>query len=186
MSILKLANMGHPILRQKASSIKADEIGNYADLIKDMIETMQDASGTGLAAPQVHQSVRIVTYFVKSGRGQFPCEVDIPLTILINPQITMLGDEVVYDWEGCLSVPGLTGLVPRSKNIRLNYMTIEGGEISVELSGFHARVVQHECDHLDGVLYPERMDDLSLLMYSDEMKHGIPAKAQKLLDKQKI
>ncbi len=185
MSILKIAKMGHPVLRQVSEDIEKDDIDQLAPIVKDMIETMQDAAGTGLAAPQVYEPIRLVTYFVKAGRGHIPEKEDTPLTILINPVIIPIGDEKSYDWEGCLSVPGLTGLVPRFNNIKLDYFGLDGSLVTKELSGFHARVVQHECDHLDGILYPERMDDLSLLMYSEEMKHGVPEKAREILEEQR-
>ena len=180
MAILKIARMGHPVLSDIADTVEDIPMEDLDALIEDMIETMEDASGTGLAAPQVHIPLRLVTYFVRAGRGD--SDEDVPLTILINPQITPIGDEIAYDWEGCLSVPGLTGLVPRYKRIRLQAETPDGEGIDAELSGFHARVVQHECDHLDGILYPQRMDDLSLLMFNEEMRHGIPAHAQELMD----
>lgn len=181
MSILKIARMGHPVLTQAASPVVDPTAPELRQLFSDMVDTMLDAAGTGLAAPQVHESLRMVIYFVKAGRGRGPVEKDVPLTVLINPEITPLGDELVYDWEGCLSVPGLTGLVPRWHKIHLKALNLEGDPIDMVLDGFHARVVQHECDHLDGILYPSRMDDLSLLMFSDEMRHGMPERAKVLM-----
>lgn len=181
MAILKIARMGHPILNEIADTVDDIPMDELAVLVDDMIDTMEDASGTGLAAPQVHIPLRLVTYFVNAGRTDN--DDDVPLTVLINPLVTPVGDEIVYDWEGCLSVPGMTGLVPRPRRVHLKADTMDGVGIDVELSGFHARVVQHECDHLDGILYPQRMDDLSLLMFNEEMRHGIPERAQVLMDK---
>ncbi len=105
----------------------------------------------------------------------------MPLTALFNSVIEPLTDEIAYDWEGCLSVPGMLGLVPRVTKIRLRADTPDGAGIDQEISGFHARVVQHECDHLDGILYPQRMDDLSLLLFREELRHGMPEKARRLM-----
>jgi len=108
----------------------------------------------------------------------------VPLTCLINPIITPIGEEIAYDWEGCLSVPDMVGVVPRPTRIRLQAETRDGGLIDEHYDGFHARVLQHECDHLDGILYPQRMDDLSLLIFREELRHGVPEKAQRLLSAQ--
>mgnify|MGYP003700363633 FL=1 len=171
--------MGHPVLRRVAAAVEDPADPSVHALVEDMIETMEDADGTGLAAPQVHVPRRVVVYFVEASarRG---AKDDVPLTALINPELTPLTDEIAYDWEGCLSVPGLVGMVPRATRIGLKALTPEGGVIEREVEGFHARVLQHECDHLDGILYPQRMDDLSLLMFADEMRHGAPEKARRL------
>jgi peptide deformylase len=181
MAILKIARMGHPILRRPAEAVedpKAPEIGR---LISDMIETMADASGIGLAAPQVHVSRRVVVFHVPRSRAGDPdaeegtADGPVPLTVLINPVIEPLGDDTALDWEGCLSVPGLTGAVPRFKRIRYRGLTPAGETIERTGSGFHARVVQHECDHLEGILYPQRMADLTLLGFVSEMhRYGPP------------
>mgnify|MGYP000129383123 CR=1 FL=1 len=183
MSILKIARMGHPVLRQVAAPVTDPAAAEVQRLVADMVETMTDAHGTGLAAPQVHAPLRLVVYFVSAGRGQLPAPEDVPLTVLVNPEITPLGEERLYDWEGCLSVPGLTGLVPRYRRIGLSALGLAGEKVECELQGFHARVVQHECDHLDGILYPQRMEDLSLLMFSEEMRHGPPEAARRLMEK---
>ncbi len=183
MAILKIANMGHPILRQVAEPVPDPEAPIVRHLAADMVETMEDASGTGLAAPQVHVPLRMVVYFV-SGSRMGPDADDIPLTVLINPTLEPLSEERAYDWEGCLSVPGLTGLVPRYTRIGLRATTLDGGLLELETEGFHARVLQHECDHLDGILYPQRMEDLSLLLFREELRHGIPERAQELLTKE--
>lgn len=178
MAILKIAKMGHPVLRQVAEPVEDPQDPAFLDLLDDMVDTMEDADGTGLAAPQVHFPLRALVYFVSEGRSGGE---EVPLTALINPVIEPLTEEIAYDWEGCLSVPGLLGLVPRATKIHLTGLSAEGEEIDREVEGFHARVLQHECDHLDGVLYPQRMDDLSLLIYREELRHGMPEKARQLM-----
>ena len=129
-----------------------------------------DAEGAGLAAPQVHVPLRLVMFQVPSHREVEGGEA-IPLTVLVNPQISPLSDETEEDWEACLSVPGMTGLVPRWTSIRYTGVALNGESIEQIAEGFHARVVQHECDHLDGVLYPMQMTDLSTLMFVEERRH---------------
>ncbi len=175
MAILKIARMGHPVLRRPAEAVADPTAPEIARLVADMIETMTDAPGIGLAAPQVHVARRIVVFHVPRSRAGDPdaregdAEGPVPLTILINPVIEPLGDDTALDWEGCLSVPGLTGAVPRFKRILYRGLTPTGGMIERTAEGFHARVVQHECDHLDGILYPQRMNDLTLLGFESEM-----------------
>lgn len=181
MAILKIARMGHPVLRRVADAVEDPQADGARTLVRNMVETMADADGTGLAAPQVHVPVRVVVYFVDTGSGRRDADGDVPLTALVNPELEPLTDETAYDWEGCLSLPGLTGLVPRYTKIGLRALTPSGERLEREVSGFHARVLQHECDHLDGVLYPQRMDDLSLLMFAEEMRHGAPEKARRLM-----
>lgn len=185
MAILKIAKMGHPVLRRVADPLPDPAHPAVIDLINDMIDTMQEAEGTGLAAPQVHMPVRLMVYCVSQARLESG-EDEVPLRALINPQLHLLGDERVYDWEGCLSVPGMTGLVPRHTGVRLQAILENGEEIDEEVYGFHARVLQHEYDHLDGILYPQRMDDLSLLLFNDEMKRGIPERAYILMGKEPL
>jgi peptide deformylase len=169
MAILKIARMGHPVLRRVAEPI-ADPTGAAVKrLVADMIETLDDIGGAGLAAPQVHASQRLVIFRVPPERtsglaGDPPQE----LMALINPVIEPLGDGRELGWEGCLSVPGLRGAVPRWARIRYRGVTPEGARIDRIVEGFHARVVQHECDHLDGILYPQRMTDLRLLVFNEE------------------
>lgn len=182
MAILKIARMGHPILRRPADTVADPTEPAVKQLVADMVETMQDAGGTGLAAPQVHVPARIVVYFVSESRLEEGKEA-VPLTALVNPVLTPVGTARDYDWEGCLSVPGLTGLVSRFRSVRLRAITPEGDLIDRTVDGFHARVLQHEIDHLDGYLYPQRMEDLSLLLFQEEMRNGIPEKARQLLEK---
>lgn len=175
MAILKIARMGHPVLRQKAAPVADPTAPEIAALVRDMLETMDDAGGTGLAAPQVHVPLRVVVFFVSGRRAAAEEEgpglgrEDVPLTVLINPAIEPLTDELSLGPEACLSVPGLMGQVPRVTRIRYRGLSLEGAPVEREAEGFHARVVQHECDHLDGILYPQRMTDLSLLAFTSEV-----------------
>lgn len=175
MSILKIAKMGHPVLRRPAAEVPDPTAPEIARLVRDMEETMADAGGVGLAAPQVHVPLRIVIFYVPAVRSEEGRPV--PLTALVNPVIEPLTEEMAEGWEGCLSVPGMTGLVPRYTRIRYRGVTPSGGVIEREASGFHARVVQHECDHLDGILYPMRMGDLTTFGFVDEMKRAITTTA---------
>ncbi len=175
MAILKIARMGHPILRRRAEEVADPTAPEVARLVADMIETMNDAPGVGLAAPQVHVSRRIVVFHVPRSRagGSDAKHGDgdgaVPLTVLVNPVIEPLADDTSMGWEACLSVPGLTGAVPRFNRIRYRGSTPAGARVERIAEGFHARVVQHECDHLDGILYPQRMTDLTLLGFESEM-----------------
>lgn len=167
MAILKIARMGHPLLRRPAEPVADPTAPEIRRLVADMLDTMIDANGAGLAAPQVHVPLRVVMFHVPAGRGA-PEE---PLTVLVNPVVEPLDDATETGWEGCLSVPGLRGLVPRHTRIRYAGTTPLGERIERTVEGFHARVVQHECDHLDGVLYPQRMTDLGNLIFESEWRH---------------
>jgi peptide deformylase len=170
MSVLKIARMGHPVLNQVAEPVSDPTHPEVRRLVADMMETLDDIGGLGLAAPQVHVPRRLVIFHV-------PGEEDErgPLTVLINPVIEPLTDAMDMGWEGCLSVPGLRGDVPRHTRIRYRGVTLGGDEIDREAEGYHARVVQHECDHLDGVLYPQRMTDLRRLVFETEMRRFLMA-----------
>ena len=181
MAILKIARMGHPVLRRRADPVADPTEPAVRELVADMVETMQDARGTGLAAPQVHVPARVVVYYVSESRLEEGAEA-VPLTALVNPVLDPVGAARSHDWEGCLSVPGLTGLVPRYETVRLRAITPDGDMIDKTVTGFHARVLQHEIDHLDGILYPQRMDDLSLLLFQEEMRNGVPERARQLLE----
>lgn len=178
MAILKIAKMGHPVLSRVAEPVKDPRAPEIQALIQDMIVTMDDAGGAGLAAPQVHVPLRVVVYHAPAERSEEE-ERDghetAALTVLINPEIEPIGDEVSSGWEGCLSIPGLRGEVTRPAHVRYRALNAEGGVIEGEASGFHARVIQHECDHLDGILYPQRMSDLSKLIFESEVRHLIEA-----------
>lgn len=139
-------------------------------LVADMIETMEDAAGAGLAAPQVHVPLRLFVFRVSAGRVQEDPE-DVPMgnTVLINPEVELLGEERVLGWEGCLSIPGMRAAVPRAGRVRYRGVDCDGAPVERVVSGFHARVVQHENDHLDGILYPMRMRDFSLFGFNEEL-----------------
>jgi len=155
-------------------AIPSKEVVDFSDpelptIISDMNDTMIEKGGVGIAAPQIGVNLRIVMFgFEKSER--YPDAEPVPLTILINPIIEFLDDEMEDGWEGCLSVPGLRGLVPRYKNIKYRGYDENGNPIERIVSGFHARVVQHECDHLDGILYPQRIKDMTSFGFEDELK----------------
>jgi len=167
--LLKIARMGHPVLRAKAAAVDDPGSASIRHLVADMLETMGDAGGTGIAAPQVHVSKRVVIFRVGPERlTDLEDDTEQDLTVLINPVIEPIGTERAFAWEGCLSVPGLRGVVPRHLKIHYRAQTLDGGIIDREAAGFHARVVQHECDHLDGILYPQRMTDHRLLMFAEE------------------
>ena len=169
VALLKIARMGHPVLRGRAAAIDDPAAPWVRRLVDDMIETMEDAGGTGLAAPQVHMPHRLVVFFVGPERlTGMPDDTEQELTVLINPVVEPIGSERAYGWEGCLSVPGLRGVVPRHLRIRYRAVGLDGKSIARTAAGFHARVVQHECDHLDGILYPQRMSDHRLLMFAEE------------------
>jgi peptide deformylase len=178
MAILKIARMGHPVLRRRADPVEDPTAAEITKLINDMIDTLDDVGGVGLAAPQVHVPLRLVIFHVPKARmeaedgegldGLPP--MGIPLTVLINPVIEPQSDAMEEGIEACLSVPGLAGAVPRFREIRYRGVTPAGEPIDRIAKGFHARVVQHECDHLDGVLYPMRMTDLSRLSFVEELK----------------
>jgi len=170
MSDYPIIRAGHPVLRQIAKPVDDPTAPEIAQLVEIMERRMAEAGGVGLAAPQIAVSKRVVLFFVPDRRlsgldGDYP----LPLTALINPVIEKLGDETDVDWEGCLSLPGLRGLVPRHTHIRYTGYTPAGEFIDRQVSGFHARVVQHEFDHLDGVLYPGRMTDLLSLGFTEEI-----------------
>jgi peptide deformylase len=159
--------MGTPSLMQRSRELSTDKFGSaeLMSLLQDMKETMLDAHGAGLAAPQIGENVRVVIFEVREN-PRYP-DVLVPFTVLINPVITLLSDQLVEGWEGCLSVPGLRGAVQRYDHIHYTGFDAEGNPIDRTVQGFHARVVQHECDHLDGVLYPMRMKDMSKFGFTE-------------------
>ncbi len=168
--------MGHPALRARARPIDAGEIKSprVQKLIDDMFDTMREYQGVGLAAPQVHESIRVfVAGFAPSPRDEEQEEQEdeserVPLMALINPEITVVGDEVVEDWEGCLSIPDIRGRVPRAVQIVVRAYDRRAKRIELKASGFTARVIQHETDHLDGVLFFDRMKSFETLAFLDE------------------
>lgn len=168
MAILKIARMGHPILLTQAAEVADPTAPEIARLIENMAETLEDAGGVGLAAPQVHESLRLFIYKVPGERAEAG-GAEIALRVVINPVITPVGDQVVMGWEGCLSIPGLRAAVPRYESVRLRGVDASGAKLDEEISGFHARVVQHEADHLDGVMYPMRMADFRYFGFTEEV-----------------
>jgi peptide deformylase len=169
MSILKVARLGHPVLRKIAAPVSPREIQSpsFQKFIDDMIETMKEYDGVGLAADQVHESKQIAVLEVADNR-RYPDKPNVPLTILINPTIARLTEEMEEDWEGCLSIPEMRGRVPRYKNIRVQAIDRHGKELEFIALDFHARVIQHEWDHLNGKVYLDRMSDLSTLTFLTE------------------
>lgn len=160
--------MGDPRLLQRAQEVVAFGTPELERLITDMQDTMLAQQGVGLAAPQIGVDLRVVIFgFDENPR--YPDAESVPYTILINPVLTPLSDEVEEDWEGCLSVPGLRGMVPRWKRLRYTGFDVTGQAIDRTVEGFHARVVQHECDHLDGILYPMRVRDFKQFGFTEEL-----------------
>jgi peptide deformylase len=167
MSILKVARMGHPVLRAKARSLDRADIksATVQRLIDDMIETMQEYHGVGLAGPQVHEGLRVFVATLDAGRDvETPSE---PIAI-INPEITPVANDLVEDWEGCLSIPDIRGRVPRLREIKLRAFDRNGERMEIRASNFSARVIQHETDHLDGILFFDRMKSFESLTFLDE------------------
>lgn len=178
MTVRTLLRMGEPRLLERARPVAEFGTAELDELIRDLFDTMADAGGVGLAAPQIGVGLQVVIFgFEQSERH--PDAAPVPQTILVNPVITPLSDEEELGFEGCLSVPGLRGEVPRFKRIRYQGFDPRGNAIDRTVEGFHARVVQHECDHLIGVLYPMRMRDLSRLGFTDVL---FPAQADDTAD----
>ena len=168
MAVRRVIKMGDPLLYRKAEPVKGFNTPELDALIADMFDTMAALNGAGLAAPQIGVSQRVVIFSVESN-PRYPDVEPVPTTVLINPLLTPIGDEMEEGWEGCLSVPGLRGLVTRHKNLRYTGFDQHGKPLDRTVSGFHARVVQHECDHLDGILYPMRLRDIRLLGFEDAL-----------------
>jgi peptide deformylase len=166
MAILKIARMGHPVLLAQAKPVEDPTAPEIGQLLADMVDTLDDAGGVGLAAPQIFRSLRLFIYHLPAARAD-DNEV-IPLTAICNPVIEPLSDKQELGWEGCLSIPGLRAAVPRYKHIRLTALGADGQPIDQTLSGFAARIVQHETDHLDGLLYPMRMQDFRYFGFNEE------------------
>ncbi|MBS1169682.1 MAG: peptide deformylase [Burkholderiaceae bacterium] len=168
MSIRPILKMGDLRLLRRAEQVRKFDTPELHELIADMFETMAAADGAGLAAPQIGINLQLVILGFNQN-GRYPDAEAIPETVLINPLITPIGDEVEEAWEGCLSVPGMRGMVPRWAKLRYEAFDQYGNKISQEVDGFHARVVQHECDHLGGILYPMRMRDLMRFGFNDAL-----------------
>lgn len=171
MAIREILKMGDLRLLRKARPVTKFGTPELEKLIEDMFDTMYDADGAGLAAPQIGVDLQVVIFgFERNAR--YPEAETIPKTILLNPVLTVIGDEVDEGWEGCLSVPGMRGIVPRWAKIRYEGVDQYGNPVSREAEGFHSRVVQHECDHLAGILYPMRMPDLRRFGFNDALLPG--------------
>jgi len=167
MAVRPVLKMGEPLLRQVAAPVQRFD-AQLAALVADMNDTMRALHGAGIAAPQIGVGLRVVIFEVTSN-PRYPEVAPIPYTVLVNPELTPLGEEQDEGWEGCLSVPGLRGLVPRFTRLRYRGFGLEGTAIDRTVAGFHARVVQHEVDHLDGILYPQRVRDLRNFGFEDAL-----------------
>jgi peptide deformylase len=163
-----LLRYGDPRLLQPSAEVKDFDAVAMGALLTDMWDTMEARGGIGIAAPQIGEFVRVVVFGLESS-ARYPEAPAVPRTVLVNPVIEPLDDAMEEGWEGCLSVPGMRGLVPRHRRIRYSGSDERGGPLSREVDGFHARVVQHECDHLDGILYPMRVRDLRDFGFEDEL-----------------
>jgi peptide deformylase len=168
MAVRSVLKMGNPLLLQLAEPVVEFGTAELEQLIADMFDTMTAEAGAGLAAPQIGVSKRVVIFGVEKN-ARYPDAEAVPTTVLINPMIEPIGTDMEEDWEGCLSVPGLRGLVPRYARVRYAGYDQSGVRIEREVGGFHARVVQHECDHLDGILYPRRIRDLRQFGFEHEL-----------------
>ena len=168
MAVRTVLKMGDPRLLQVSEPVDTDEMATLPVLLEDLWDTMAAENGAGLAAPQIGVLKRVVVFGYQEN-PRYPDAPPVPETVLINPVITPLDDSLEDGWEGCLSVPGMRGLVPRYQHIRYQGIDQHGNVIDREVSGFHARVVQHECDHLDGILYPLRITDMSQFGFQDTL-----------------
>jgi peptide deformylase len=169
--LLEIIRLGHPTLRTVAETVPEDwfATGRLADLGRDIVRTMIEENGVGLAAPQVAEGLRLFAYWVPESDD----EPEIPPAVLVNPEIRPVGEEIVEGWEGCLSIPGLRGMVPRYSRLKVKARDIEGNAVSLTADGFHARVIQHEYDHLDGVVFLDRMTSTRSLAFEPEWERYI-------------
>ncbi len=168
MAVRTVLRMGHPLLQQVAAPVERFGTAELRQLVTDMDDTMRALNGAGIAAPQIGVSLRAVIFEV-TRNPRYPQAEPVPYTVLINPVLDLLGDERDEAWEGCLSVPGLRGVVSRHTNLRYRGFDLDGRPIDRTVTGFHARVVQHEVDHLDGILYPMRVADMRPFGFEDEL-----------------
>lgn len=176
MAIHPILKMGDPRLLRVAQPVTAFDTDALHLLVRDMVDTMRAADGAGLAAPQIGVDLQLVIFGTDAVNPRYPDAPPVPRTVLCNPVITPLSDEEVDDWEGCLSVPGLRGLVPRWRRIRYRGLDPYGDVVEREAEGFHARVVQHECDHLTGKLYPMRVRDFTRFGFTEVLFPGLAAR----------
>ena len=170
MAVKKILKMGDPRLLEVSSPVEQSELPELGHLVQDLMDTMEAADGAGLAAPQIGVMKRIVIFGFESN-DRYPDAGGVPFTVLINPELEVLSDEIQYGWEGCLSVPGLRGMVPRAEKLRYRGLALDGSLIDRTVDGFHARVVQHECDHLDGILYPMRIEDMRFFGFEEQLQN---------------
>jgi peptide deformylase len=172
MSVRRVLRMGDVQLLRVSEPVREFDVPELRELLSDMRDTMAALSGAGLAAPQIGIPKRVVIFGTGAPNPRYPDAEAVPATVLINPQLEPLSDQIELGWEGCLSVPGMRGLVPRFLELRYRGVDEHGEAIDRRVSGFHARVVQHEVDHLDGVLYPMRMTDMSQFGFNEELFPG--------------
>ena len=177
MTVRDILRMGDPRLLRVARPVTEFDTDELHRLVQDMLDTMAAAQGAGLAAPQIGVDRQVVIFGTGERNPRYPDAPPVPRTVLVNPVITPLGDEEEEDWEGCLSVPGLRGVVPRWRRIRYQGFDPYGDPVDREAEGFHARVVQHECDHLVGTLYPMRVRDFSRFGFTEVLFPGLDARA---------
>jgi len=168
MAIKPIIRLGTVKLQQPSLQVKSISGENIPTLVQDMHETMQKANGIGIAAPQIGRYKRVIVFGYEHEEDTTPEDI-VPYTILINPTIEILDHEMIDEWEGCLSIPGMRGKVPRYKKIKYTGLDLKGRTIEGIAEGYHARVLQHECDHIEGILYPQRMRDLCCFGYEDEV-----------------
>jgi peptide deformylase len=175
MAVREVIRMGHPVLRQTARQVDLNEIQTpeFKALLKDMYDTMKKEGGIGIAAPQIAESLQVTLIELESGSSRYPNMPTTGLLTIINPQIKVLSDEKQGFWEGCLSIPGLRGYVERPQNIQVDYLDENAKPQTVVLNDFLSTVFQHEIDHLFGILYPDRMSDMTKLSYVEEYQHFI-------------
>jgi peptide deformylase len=177
-ALLEVVRLGHPVLRQVAEPVPEAlyGTGRLVDLCRDMVRTMQEQNGVGLAAPQVAEALRLFVYWLP-GEDERP---EIAPTLLINPEIRPIGEDIEEGWEGCLSIPGLRGLVPRHRRVKLKARDLEGRPLSLTADGFHARVLQHEIDHLDGIVFLDRMPSMASLAFEREWERQLAGLAEEV------
>jgi len=177
MAVLPILRMGDARLLRRAQPVTRFDTPELHALVQDLLDTMAAANGAGLAAPQIGVDLQVVIFGSDQPNPRYPEAPVVPRTVLVNPVITPLGDEEEEGWEGCLSVPGLRGVVPRWRRIRYQGFDAQGQPINREAEGFHARVVQHECDHLWGQLYPMRVRDFTRFGFTEVLFPGLDASA---------
>ncbi len=168
MAVKKILRIGHPLLLGQSAPVTAFDAAALDTLVDDLLDTMKSRGGVGISAPQIGVSRRVIVFGAANSQ-RYPDMRPMPITVLINPEIEQTDNEIESDWEGCLSIPGMRGLVPRYRYIRYHGFDRRGKEIKQEAEGFHARVIQHELDHLDGILYPQRIENMCMFGFEQEL-----------------